>query len=116
MKLNKVIENTAELLCIDAPRKSKNWDFLFRCANLTLSNIFYNYNGLVTRDTFTGGSNKVSDFIGELNINALIFGIMTEYASISGLHEDAKTYNRKFELAIFPETKGRARVIKGGVI
>ena len=147
MKLEKIIQEAANMLGIEAPKKSANYRFLFRCANLVLSNIACNYRDFVTEEIFdvkngridfsqfTETVLKIKDvsapyelFLNEIvvpngmvavkyayipvfkkatdrvfNEAIMLYGIMAEYADISGMGEDAKIYARRFEQLLFSQ-------------
>ena len=74
------------------------------------SDMFVNYlsvpNGRVTVEycyipRFTAMGNRVSDIAGKINENTLLYGIMAEYASISGLEREEKDWSDKFENLLF---------------
>jgi len=75
-------------------------------------------NGMVTVQyayipKFTSGNNVITTVAGRLTESALLYGILAEYASISGLTDEEKRYNEKFEDLLFACTRtGSARVMK----
>jgi hypothetical protein len=52
MKIKEMIDEAADMLGVDAPKKSVNRKILMRCANLTLSTIASNYYDCVKEETF----------------------------------------------------------------
>lgn len=52
MKLKDIINDAANIYGIDAPEGSTNWSMLFRCANITATNVACNYRDCIGIQTF----------------------------------------------------------------
>jgi len=100
MKLEKILKEAAEILGIDAPAKSPNRRILFRCANLALWNVSVNYKNIRENiPQFKTTSDKVENF--DISTAALLYGTMSEYASVSGLVAEEKIFAEKFERLVY---------------
>jgi len=82
MKLAKIITEAERILGLCESNRKVNRKILRRCANLSISGLTYNY---------LSSNNIVIDE------NVTLYGILTEYAIMMGLENEAKIYNRKFE-------------------
>jgi len=167
MKLEKLIENAAEILGIDMTQGDANYNILFRCANIVLMSVASTQRDCVTRQTFTvqngqidfekfnqtffkvksvksggspvpyelyidflrvpngtieveyacipefkSGDDDVSAIGGIMTENALLYGVLAEYAAVSTMPDEAKIWDAKFRALLFNATKtGKARVM-----
>jgi hypothetical protein len=59
MKLKNILDEAAGLLGINPQTDTQNYDFLFRCANLALTNIAGNYRDCVRVEKFTVTDGKI---------------------------------------------------------
>jgi hypothetical protein len=168
MILGEIIKEAANIVGLNnVVRDNKNFNILFRCANLVLSNIALNYhdciaeqkfnvtehliefcqfekpcfkiksvkidgkeieyglymnmitvpNGFVVVEyayipRFEGWDDDTVNCLGKFDDSILLYGIIAEYASISGLSHEYKVYSEKFEKLLSKSARtGHARVM-----
>lgn len=56
---------------------------------------------------FTKQTEDISKIGGVMNGDVLLYGILAEYASISGLWDEYKMYNEKFQILLFNQHRGK---------
>jgi hypothetical protein len=62
---------------------------------------------------FKSGMDKIANVIGVISESALLYGMLSEYSSVSGLENEARYFGKRFEQALFESKKtGKGRVWK----